>query len=119
MSTGGMGNGICHEGFGDLMCEAVDFYWTFDDDQSDCACDVAFPDWIGDGFCHDGFGNELECVLVPADTGGYDYDCDGLELYNSANCGWDGGDCCASTCQGAECGTPYSTFFYCSDPDAN
>ena len=38
-------------------------------------CDVTYPNWLGDGHC---------------DTGWH---------YNTAVCGWDGGDCCLSTCQ--------------------
>jgi hypothetical protein len=44
--------------------------------------------------------------------------CDGL--FNLHACGWDGGDCCASTCessssQGDSCG---KDGFWCRDPDA-
>ena len=41
-------------------------------------CGVAYPNWLGDGYC---------------DTG---------SNYNTADCGWDGGDCCVSTCQEPE-----------------
>ena len=37
-------------------------------------CDAANPSWIGDGWC------------------------DNYAPYNTADCGWDGGDCCAGTC---------------------
>lgn len=61
-------------------------------DQGVCTtCDVAYPTWLGDGFC------------------------DGSS-YNSAACGWDGGDCCPSTCTGscssateANCEDPFAT----------
>ena len=55
-------------------------------------CDVPHPNYIGDAFC------------------------DGGE-YNSLACGWDGGDCCESTCVD----TPYKkcsfTKFNCLDPN--
>lgn len=55
-------------------------------------CNVPHPNYIGDAFC------------------------DGGE-YNTLACGWDGGDCCESTCVN----TPYKkcsfTKFNCLDPD--
>ncbi len=44
--------------------------------------------WIGDGWC-DGYP------------------------FNSEDCHWDGGDCCAESCNGAECGNHP---FDCKDP---
>ena len=35
--------------------------------------------------------------------------------YNRAECGYDGGDCCESTCNGVNCG---ENGFDCQDPDA-
>ena len=52
-------------------------------------CLVYVASHVGDGFC--------------------DFD------YNSDACGWDNGDCCASTCDGNYCGT---TVFACVDPNA-
>jgi hypothetical protein len=76
---------------------------TFDDDKyvvAECdatKCGVAHPAWLGDGFCDD------------------DEPC-----YNTAACGWDHGDCCASTCKDASgafgCGADSN--YVCRDPDA-
>jgi hypothetical protein len=57
-------------------------------------CDVADTTWLGDGWCD-------------KDLWGGDY--------NTEACGFDGGDCCASTCQGQDCGR----FGYdCKDPSS-
>jgi hypothetical protein len=56
-------------------------------------CDPPNPSWIGDGFCDNGFGP--------------------LGPYNVAECAWDGGDCCESTCD-ASLGYCYA--FECLDP---
>jgi hypothetical protein len=44
-------------------------------DDTSCAgeCDVSNPDYVGDGWCD-------------------------FTEYNTAACGWDGGDCCSGTC---------------------
>lgn len=61
------------------------------------SCEVAadHPDWIGDGVCDHKHG------------------------LNVADCGWDGGDCCESTCVAGifECGQLYD--FECLDPDGD
>ena len=53
-------------------------------------CTVSYPNWLGDGYCDS-------------------------SSYNSAACGWDGGDCCPSTCDGsctsvteADCQDPFA-----------
>lgn len=56
-------------------------------------CCVSQPAWVGDGFCDGGD-------------------------YNSEACGWDGGDCCESTCVssgGIVCGV---NGYLCLDPNA-
>lgn len=62
-------------------------------------CAVTNTSWIGDGFCDDQDG------------------------YNTEACGWDGGDCCASTCGvNATLPLPYecgaNVDFSCHDPNA-
>jgi hypothetical protein len=54
-------------------------------------CDAAIPTYLGDGYC------------------------DSSGAYNTEACGWDGGDCCESTCEDATytCGTVGYT---CLDP---
>jgi len=51
--------------------------------QAPAACVVDYPAWLGDGWC------------------------DNLATYNTANCNWDGGDCCSQTCVSGyyTCGT--------------
>jgi hypothetical protein len=60
-----------------------------------------------------------ECVVDTATHLGDGF-CDDID-YNSASCGWDGGDCCASTC-GASSASPSTlcgdTVFACADPRA-
>ena len=53
-------------------------------------CNVSYPNWLGDGYCDS-------------------------SSYNTAACGWDGGDCCPSTCSGS-CGS--TTEASCLDPFA-
>jgi len=56
-------------------------------------CNVSNPPWVGDGYC--------------------DHQGD----YNSLECGYDGGDCCAATCQSgpSTCG---EHGYHCDDPNA-
>ena len=56
------------------------------------SCSAENPSYIGDGYCD-------------------------FTDYNTADCGWDGGDCCESTCNGSEysCGM---TGYLCLDPNA-
>ena len=72
-----------------LFCFTLFFY---DKNIFAEGCDVPHPNYIGDAFCDDG-------------------------QYNTLACGWDGGDCCESTCQD----TPYKkctfTKFNCLDPN--
>lgn len=78
---------------------------TEDDDWNPIDCDALTEcDWIGmyksfigDGICHEGYGG----------------------CYNTAICGWDGGDCCEDTCteknEYAECG---HDGWACKDPNS-
>ena len=43
-------------------------------------CEAAAPSWINDGYCDP------------------NTDSNGFPTYNSFACGWDGGDCCETTC---------------------
>lgn len=54
-------------------------------------CNVQRPEWVGDGYCDGG-------------------------SYNTDSCGYDGGDCCATSCQPGDyaCG---SNGFDCIDPE--
>eukprot|EP00750_Incisomonas_marina_P019313 INCI3285.4.p1 GENE.INCI3285.4~~INCI3285.4.p1 ORF type:complete len:1408 (-),score=217.48 INCI3285.4:617-4840(-) len=65
-------------------------------ENSDPACAARPNSWVGDGYC--------DSVFPWGD--GTDF--------NSGLCGWDGGDCCASTCNG----TCSGFVFTCRDPDA-
>ena len=61
------------------------------------ACEVPHAAWLGDGAC----------------------DADISQCYNTAACGWDGGDCCEATCRDTAtrtCGT--AAPYVCRDPDA-
>ena len=61
------------------------------------ACEVPHAAWLGDGAC----------------------DADISQCYNTAACGWDGGDCCEATCRDTAtrtCGT--AAPYVCKDPDA-
>jgi hypothetical protein len=93
-------------------------------------CSVTNPGWVGDGYCDKTEGyNTAECRWDGGDccdftcvdmgfTCGYNgYDCKSCSVpnpgwvadgycdtgdYNTAGCGWDGGDCCAGTCVSTE-----------------
>ena len=56
------------------------------------------------------------CVVPTLSYLGDGYCDDNADGYNTANCDWDGGDCCASTCVSAkyECGVVVYT---CLDPN--
>jgi hypothetical protein len=63
-------------------------------------CDIQYGSYLGDGQCNERIGTNTN--------------------YNTEQCGWDGGDCCPSTCRDEEdvtytCG---SHRFECLDPDA-
>ena len=72
----------------------------------------------GDGDDGDGDGGDMTCAQVTLEpqctTAWYgDQECDPAN--NMAECEWDGGDCCPSTCVGAECG---GYGYECRDPAA-
>ena len=57
-------------------------------------CNVPNRSWLGDGYC------------------------DSSDGYNTQACGWDGGDCCASTClSGPEYNCTNATSTTCQDPN--
>ncbi|CAN0393345.1 unnamed protein product, partial [Ectocarpus fasciculatus] len=58
------------------------------------SCAVLNPDFVGDGYC--------------------DWDTPGG--YNTAGCGFDGGDCCEESCVNAYYPCGYNGFF-CKDPE--
>ena len=62
---------------------------------SKSACQVDTPSFIGDSIC--------------------DADVTGL---NTMECGWDGGDCCESTCDGRSSNQCGENAFFCLDPNA-
>lgn len=76
-------------------------YSCLDPDASDynttSACIVSAPSWIGDAYCDDSAGS-----------------------YNTAVCGWDGGDCCEDSCldevEFYECG---QVSYVCRDPESD
>ena len=76
------------------------------DCESTQDCMVASPDWLGDGYC-DEWANDGTPETA----------------YNSAACGWDGGDCCYSTCNDATYSCDDSTgpcdANACFDPNGN
>ena len=79
-------------------CESMSV--SVDNCDTCTGCAVTNMSWIGDGFC------------------------DNEDGYNTAVCGWDGGDCCGSTCGVGvnaselpyECGA--HGLFICQDPNA-
>ena len=65
------------------------------------ACSVRYVEWIGDGWCDSSNGLGVD------------------EGYNSAECSFDGGDCCDMTCVSSDlhqCGT---VAFHCIDPSGS
>ena len=76
----------------------MDLETNYGCDCSGCACDGC-----PQAPCDDPLFDVAECPTAGDGT------CD-LEL-NDATCAYDGGDCCASTCQGVNCGP-----FDCRDP---
>ena len=64
-------------------------------------CVVEHPDYIGDGWCDWNLGGD--------DWFGSSYH------HNVEACGYDGGDCCQTTCQGTLCG---QNGYHCQDPNA-
>ena len=69
----------------DFDCRDTDIY---DSDEYYPDCTASVKGWLGDGACDGGD-------------------------YNNAECGWDGGDCCETTCPDSNCGSTD-----CQDPDA-
>lgn len=73
-----------------------DFFFLDCSSLRECDWDGIHPSWVGDGICHEDYPG----------------------CYNSAACGWDGGDCCKDTCKTqansyVECG---HEGFACRDP---
>ena len=62
-------------------------------DQRNTTCDVPTIGYLNDGYC------------------------DTEDNYNSFGCGWDGGDCCESTCDPDALYTCGSAGYDCQDPD--
>lgn len=83
----------------------VDSTYTCGDDASDYACtDPSAPDAFP------------ECEVSSRSYLG-DGDCDGGD-YNGWKCGWDGGDCCESTCTNNTYTCGSSGFDECKDPNS-
>ena len=75
----------------------ADDYSCEDPDNTGAGCNVFFTSALGDGYCDGDQGQ-----------------------YNTAACGWDGGDCCAGTCnQTAAYPCGHWVHFQCLDPAAN
>jgi hypothetical protein len=130
-----LGDGLCDDGvyssnlipifFDDETCELNGNAWTFGNDKNDCAPVFGCTDPTATNYTYGATDDDGSCTYPP--TGcvvvnpGYlgDGYCDTLDpAYNSEVCGWDGGDCCESTCVSAtfECGV--STAYTCLDPGA-
>ena len=72
-----------------------------DDGPAPCptdSCDVPHSSWLGDGWC--------------------DYDYGSTRCYNTAACGYDGGDCCEGSCVSSTYLTCGLHGYQCIDPDA-
>jgi hypothetical protein len=67
----------------------------------EATCVVEYPEYIGDGWCDWNLGGD--------DWFGSSHH------HNVEACGYDGGDCCRTTCQGALCG---QNGYHCQDPNA-
>ena len=79
----------------DDSCEGIGFVLQCAEPttRDPAACQAEEASFVGDGYCDDA-------------------------SYNNERCGWDGGDCCLSTCTGSakfDCG---DTAFECVDPNA-
>ena len=72
-----------------------------DDGPAPCptdSCDVPHSSWLGDGWC--------------------DFDSGSTRFYNTAACGYDGGDCCEGSCVSSTYLTCGLHGYQCIDPDA-
>ena len=80
------------------------------------SCGFATSTFVGFPFCSDPASSAAACNVTAWSFIGDGY-CDSAAPYNTANCSWDGGDCCSNTCEPTAylCGV-YGAF-YCLDPD--
>lgn len=86
---------VCRYGGWSISGQDSEQIWVnFDRVHRQEKCEVEYQHWIGDGYC-DKRGN-----------------------YNTAACGWDGGDCCRSSCRNAKytCGI---MGYDCKDPNGS
>lgn len=83
-------------------CSALESTWG-------CDCGGCSCDGCPQGDCGSAPFDVKECPLAGNAA------CD--PKYNTAECAWDGGDCCRSTCEGVNCGKE-GFGFQCLDPKA-
>ena len=108
----------CDHWDGGAWGTCADLEATYGCDCSGCACDGAYPASYTTTRHRRDASTHAGCPQAPCDDPLFDVDecptagdgtCD-IAL-NDATCAYDGGDCCASTCQGVNCGP-----FDCRDP---
>ena len=108
---------------GDGACDRALNTAEFDYDQGDCCEFTCTPSLlyqcrVGTFDCKDPVEQYRYKEVCPVTQSRRNGKCDIIGMNNTAQCEYDGGDCCEDTCTGELCDSPEVNWYHCKDPSS-